>query len=269
MNKKLIWLFVYFIFTNSVFAQKDNGADDQKWLINVGCIVNKGSVIDNTFSTLPYTGINGGGTASIKYQKKNVSHELESYFSTGNLKTADSRITRLRNSYFNFDYNNLYTISSNSTGSVIMKAGGSLNVLYADREYAEFINNNSSFDFAASLSGAAEFCYFFNNNLSGFSISDRINIPLISAVVQPAFGSNNAAGDLNQNALSAKDLFTYGRIASFSSFMRFKNIVSVEKSITRRQKFSLNYTWDYYQISGSRQVKQANHRLGLTYSFIL
>ncbi len=263
-----MWLYIFFSMGNNAFAQKNDGPDNQKWLLKVGGILNKESVVDNTFTAIPYAGINWGGTASVKYQKEKVSHEVECYFSKGNLKTAVNPESSLSNSYFNLDYNNLYTIGSNSAGSVLLMAGGSLNILYARRDYAAFINNNSSFEFAASLGGATEFCYFFNNRLSGFSLSDRINIPLVSAVVQPAFGSDNAAGVLNQNGLSAKDLFNYERIVSFSSFMRIKNLLSIDKMIGPRQKISFNYAWDYYQISGTREVKQAIHSLGLTYSFI-
>lgn len=267
-REKFIGLFIFLTVCNSMLAQQNKNQFNKKWVFNIGVVLSSSSVIDKAFSIVPYSGNNWGGTTSLKYQNKKVSQELGIYFSKGILKTSVAPAVSLNNTYFNVDYTNLRQLSSNNKQLISCKVGGSIAILYADRQYKNFINNNASFDFAASLGATVEVSYAFKNKLTGFVISDKINIPFVSAVVQPSFGSYNPSGVLNQNNIAAKDFFKNGRILSFSNFLRFKNLLSIEKNITLSQKISFNYTWDYYSILSAREIKQSYHQLGLTYSFV-
>jgi len=265
LKKISLCLFFFPVITYSLRGQTPENKNQGKWLMSLGPIVNKENVIERSFSSIPFCGINFGVFCSSKYQKSKVSYELEGYYSKGILETKVYPFTDLRFTYLNIDFINLYKINSNPA-SITYKAGGSVDILYQSRDYNNFINNKFSFDFAASLSSVFEVSYAFRNMLPGFVISDRIIVPVISSVEQPSFGREEPSG-YSQDGSTIKNFLGSNRIMSFSSFVRVKNFVSLEKSMTNRQKLTLSYLWDYYQLSGSRDVKQANHRLGLIYSY--
>ena len=238
------------------------------WLLKVGVGFNRQSVSDKNFTTISYSGQNVGYSGGLKYETNNSFHELELFYTTGTKIMKALPEERLRAGYFNIDYTNLYRIGDLENHSLACKIGGALDMLYAKRKFNNFINNNVAFEFAASLSAAIEGTYKFGNGLAGFSITDRLKVPFVSLVSQPSFGSNNAAGSVSQNDNSFGDILKDNRIAGFSSFLRFKNYCSLEKTITDNGKLSLNYTWDFYRLNGLRKVMQATHRLEFMYSFI-
>ena len=254
----ILCLIAIFNIRNEGIAQEQEMNTRQKWLLNAGIVFTKSNVIDKSFSSIPYSGNSLGASFFLKYQKNKGSHELRAYYTRGDLQTAAKVKEELTQTYITADYTNLYTIGSSGLNSFTYKAGAGLNVLYAKRDYRNFINNNESFEFAASAGGAFEVSYFFNNKLAGFSLTDRISLPLVSYIIVPAFGGEDAQGSFDKN----------NHIAGISSFFRVINFLTLQKELSDRQRLSLSYNWDYWQISLSREVKQANHRLGFTYSFI-
>lgn len=238
------------------------------WLLKVGVGLNRQSVSDKNFTTLLYSGQSVGYSGGLKYEADNSFHELEVFYTTGTRTIKAFPEKRLRSGYFNLDYANLYRIGILENQSLACKIGGAMNVLYAKRQFNNFINNNAAFEFAASLSAALEGTYKFGNDPAGFSITNRLTVPFVSLVSQPSFGSNNAAGCVSQNDNAFGNILKGNRIVGFSSFLRFKNYFCIEKAITDNGKLSLNYTWDIYRLNGLRQVTQATHRLDFKYSFI-
>jgi hypothetical protein len=239
-------------------AQVNEEQDQQKWLLNAGIFFNKSNVIDKSFSSVPYSGNNPGASFSVKYHRNRTFHEVQAYYTAGELQAATQAKDKLTQTHVSADYTNLYRLGSTGGSSFIYKAGAGINVFYNQRDYSNCNNNNESFEFAASLSGVVEASYFFENTLEGFSISDRISLPLVSYIAQPVFGSEDTEGSSGKNS----------QVTSFSSFFRVLNLLSLEKKHSGRQRLSLCYTWDYYQSLRSREVKKANHQVGLTYSFI-
>ena len=254
-----IYLCLILIAGRETCAQETPDSDPQKWTLSAGILFNKPRLIDKTFSSIPYSGNNWGGYLSIKLQKKKAFHELRGYYATGALQAASLTTGRLNQTYINADYAWLYKLGRDNDHSLFaFKAGPGIDVLYAKREYTQFINNNESFEFATSLSGIFEASCFFSNKPEGFYISNRICLPFVSYITQPIFGDEDSQGSDKNSA-----------VTSFSSFFRVLNSLSLEKKLSIRQKLSLFYTWDYYQIRRAREVKQATHQLGLTYSFII
>ena len=240
-------------------AQGTPDPDPQKWTLSAGVLFSKHRVVDKTFSSIPYSGNNWGGYLSVKLRKKRSLHEIRGFYAKGVLQAASPSTDELSQTYMNADYAWLYKLGGDDGHSLFaFKAGAGIDVLYTKREYTRFINNNESFEFAASLSGIFEASYFFNNKSQGFSISNRVCLPFLSFITQPIFGGEDSQ-DSDKNS----------EVTAFSLFFRFINSLSLEKKLSDRQKLSLFYTWDYYQIRRAREVKQAAHQLGLTYSFII
>jgi hypothetical protein len=268
MIKILFFIFIFLCTVCSITAQKSGGGSVSQWNFNIGAGAVRMIVADKKFSALTFDGTTVSGLASVGYQRNNVSHQLDFCFASGTLQTGNKE-SSLQNNYFNVDYINLYKLGKGDGRSIIYKAGACVNVLYAGRSFDGFINNNTSFDFAASIGVAASLQYFFGDPSAGFSLGDRIEIPVLSVVVQPAFGSNNASGSLDKAGFSASDIFNHSSMQSFNAFVRIRNVLGIEKRLAERHQIALNYTWDYYRLSGDRKVQQAIHTMALSYCFIL
>ena len=263
------FLFLFFLVCNNLDAQKNNAAVDAgNWRLGIHAAIAREVVVDNNFSAIPYNGTGPGGAAFIQHTKGLVTQQLLAYCAAGTLTNNLNKVATSKYTYLNVSYNRLYLLSP-AENLLTLKVGGAVDVLYNNRKYAGFVNNNKSFEFAASLAGLLEVNYFFENTLAGFSITDRISIPIVSSIMQPAYGSQNPSGSIGQDGGSAKTFLNSNRIASFPSFLRLTNCISLQKVIASGQILSLGYTWDYYRLNTNRQVKQANQRLAITYSFIL
>lgn len=212
---------------------------------------------------MSYSAIVPGAGLSGKYEGANTTHELSFSWSGGSLKTGSQPKYSMDQHYFNVDYTWLYKLGLHGdawTGG----AGGALQVLYDTRSYQDVINNNASFDFAASLGLAGRLSYSFdkNNGLHGWAISDELSIPLISWLVQPPYGDESSAASLTSSGNRKK-------MAGFSSFFRLKNTMSLDRQLSSRGTLSFAYTWDYYRIDDLREVRLAGHLLSLSYRLIL
>ncbi len=249
-------------------AQIYENTDRKSWEIGFNLGVNRESVSDKSFSSLFYDGYNLGGSLSIKYNKEKVSQQMILYYSQGKLQMEGKTKNNLDNTYFNLDFIRLYNLKTSINGATMFRAGSSINALYDYRNYHRYINHTSSFEFAASLSGAIEVSHSFKNKFAGLSIANQVWLPLISGIEQPVYGSDYADGSANGNNINGRSFLKYIRIAFFPDFLRIKNITSLEKIISPRQKISLDYVLDYYKFT-EREVRQVNHRLGITYKHSL
>jgi len=230
-----------------------------QWQVAISAQPGKISIIDKDFSSMSFSAIVPGVGLSGKYEGAHSTHELSLSWLGGSLKTGTMPRYSLNQHYFNADYTWLYKLGSHDdawTGG----AGGALQVLYDKRTYADVINNNASFDFAASLGLAGSLSYSFNKNngLPGWSLSDQLGIPVLSWLVQPPYGDESSAASLTGTDNRKK-------MAGFSSFFRLKNTMSLDRQLSSHGALSLAYTWDYYKIDDLREVRQASHRLSLIY----
>lgn len=250
-------------------AFTQTGAKADSWVITVGAGASKFSVLDKKFSSVPYSGFGWKTVACVQYERGKAFHELAAGYSNGYLKTDIKPMNDLDQIYFDAGYLNLYDLSRSGEKRFTCKAGGSIHFLYAQRTYNNFINNNISFEFAASLSGVLQVSYAFRNRFAGFSISDRLMVPFISSIVQPAFDAKELPGGINNSGSGGSGFFHSNYIASFPSFTRVKNYLRLDKIFSSRHKISFAYIWDYYQFLRQREVLQASHNFGLTYTFIL
>jgi hypothetical protein len=268
MKKKMPLLFILWCTVYFSHAQQGDRVSQPQWNFSIGAGTGKSFVVDKRFTALTFDGTTVAGFAAVNYSGKKASHQLDCNYAAGKLQT-DNRQNTLHNSHFSLNYTNLYQLGAGGGRSIVYKAGIGVNILYDGRSFDGFINNNTSFDFAASLSAAASVQYFIGDPAAGFSLKEQISIPVVSVVVQPAFGSNNTPGSSEKAGFSAGDIFNQSRIQSFNPFLRFVNMLGIEKRLAERHQVALNYTWDYSHFSGSRKVLQANHTIFLYYCFIL
>jgi len=233
-----------------------------QWQIAVSARPGKMSIIDKEFSALPYSAILPGAGLSGKHEGAHSIQELSLSWLGGALRTGTEPKHSLDQHYFNADYTCLYKLSPHGNAWK-GEAGGILQVLYGTRTYPDIINNNTSFDFAASLGLAGHLSYSFNNSLpGGWSLSDQVSIPFISWLIQPPYGDEASAAALTGSG-------NRQQMAGFGSFLRLKNTLSLDRQLSSRGILSFAYTWDYYRIDALRKVRQACHLLSLSYRLIL
>ncbi|MBI3883256.1 MAG: hypothetical protein HY305_03330 [Sphingobacteriales bacterium] len=266
LNARILLAVLLLLLQLITFAQKKS---KPAYILQVGAGINNFYVIDKNFSSLPYSGIGWGIVGGIQRQQKKLYQQLSFQYATGNLHTSIQPKYYTSQMYVALDYMQLYKLGISRDSALEYKAGAGLNAFLTQRNYGGLGSNSFSYDFALSLSAACEIDYHFKNKLHGFSISNRIIVPFVSSIVQPAYGSDDLPGYLPQNNSSVKGLIKSNHIVSFPSFFRIKNSFTLKKKVTEKESLALSYNWDYYQMTTDREVKQANHQLLLTYTIQL
>ncbi len=262
----LIFSFLIIFGTQKVNSQEKNDSLT-KWVIGLQGNINQNSVIDNNFSSLPYSGSYLGAAFSIDYQKKKAIHIFEVNYSKGVLKTRYQ--DKLTQANLNFEYTNLYKFGAlESTSLIKFYGGGNFGYLHAARKYSTFINNNETFESAISLGASVKALFVPQGKLSGFSVSNSFSMPIISAVGQPAFGSELSPGSINSEGSKLKSTIESQKILNISEFFQLKNTLAINKYFKRNNKIALSYSINYYHIKTQREVKQSQHSLGLSYNYL-
>jgi hypothetical protein len=247
------FLLTFFLLAGVIAIAQENNS----WQLRAKLLTCYANVTDPAFSSLSYSGFAVGGEAGVRYEKDRSMHEWAIAYSGGRLKQD---VNRLQQTYITGGYTYLNTV--HSSGNFEYKAGGSIDMLYARRDYEHFINAGISNELIASLSAAGEIsCSLFN----GFTVADRLQLPLVSALMQPSIYEEDPPG---KEGSRLNDFLKSNRVASFGSFLRIKNNLILEKSIGMNQSISFAYTWDYYKVKDKVPVRQANHQVGIIYSYI-
>ncbi len=252
---------VIFLLSHSLtsFSQEKTSADLQGWSVGGGLVVEKGFITDQTFSSLPYSGITAGASIGVKYKSKGLIHSLDIAYTSGIFKaTHNEESPQLNNRYANVNYTLLAQLSPATVSHLYISAGAGINVLYANRIYSGFVNSHTTFEFASSLSFATLLQYKIGEASNGFFIYDKLQVPVIAYLVQPSFGDNNLT-------VSNKASFYNKDFVSVSSFVRLKNQFGFGKTIDNKQQLSLNYQWDYYHLQKEREVRSAVHSIAIIY----
>lgn len=244
------------------FSQKETRNNSCGWLLGGGPLLTNGYTKDQTFSSVPYSGIAAGATISGFNKGKRLAHSFDISYTQGIYKATNDGSYQLKSRYANFDYSLLAQLSSEAASHWYFGAGGGINILYTGREYNHFINSRTAFEFASSLSLAAHLNYKFGEAPNGFFIYNNIQLPVITYLVQPPFGYNNLIAS-GKSAFYSKDL------VSPSSFFRIKNRFGIGKLFDSKQNLSLSYQWDFYHLQKEREVRSATHSIAITYTHSL
>ena len=235
------------------------------WGISIGANAGRATVIDKNFSSLPFYGNYLGLKYALFNQGAKFTHLIEISYKSDTLKNKYSN--KVAESLLNLDYTSLFHLNhSNLSNAIKVYVGGSLNGVYATRNYTGFVNNNDSYESILSLSAACKIKYSPKGKLAGFSISDDIRVPLASSIGQPSFGSESPTG--STHVLADKSLFKNHKIGSFGDYLRAINSITVEKTLKKRQRVALLYTIDYYHVKTERDVRQLIQGAELIYSYL-
>ncbi|MBC8035058.1 MAG: hypothetical protein H7Y03_12975 [Chitinophagaceae bacterium] len=264
----IIMLVVQVTYTGHLKAQDIAPEGLSLWALSLQPSLNRINVIDRKFSSARYSGAIPGISLSVDVTQRTVSRKLHVDFSKGALNMQENSRFLLNHTSFYIGYAQLYKLGR-SLAPFSIKAGGSFTVDYAERNYEAFINSDLSYEFAASLNAAAELSYSFQNSLEGFRVAARFRVPVLSAIQQPSFASDGPDSDPEKKGFQPSSLFKDSEFASFSKYFRISNHMTLEKEIGSRHKLALVYSWNYYQFTTSREVRSAQHLMGLSYSFIL
>ncbi|MDO6430393.1 hypothetical protein Q4E93_07340 [Flavitalea sp. BT771] len=229
-----------------------------QWKISPGFQLVRSSIIDKNFSAAPFSGVVPGASISLTHEGDRCIHALSINYIGGSLPMSNHPEYEVSVKYFDGAYSWLYKLKK-AGGAWSGGVGGGLMVLYDSRSYAGIVNNNTSFDFAASLALSGAVAYSLNNI---WSLSDQMNIPVVSWMIHPPYGQESGLSSFGGSG-------NRHQIASFSSYMRLKNALSLNRQVGARGMFSLAYCWDYYRIDDLRAVRQAVHSGGIIYRLTL
>ncbi len=232
-----------------------------KWGVNAGLALNNFSVIDQNYSLLPYSGTGLGFSASVAYQGKLIKQELGFSFASATLKNNYNY--NLNQTYITGNYTNFFSLNKHNLFKIL--AGPQIALVYAARDYGEYINNNSSFEFATSLNAAVEINYKFSK--IGVVLKNKIASPVFSYVQQPAFGFETSF--LNANSQNHDIVKNKTDFLGFNKFLRVSNCFIIDKSLAKQHKISLNYNLDFYKINTNRAVKNFTNTITLSYGYLL
>ena len=192
-------------------------SSSREWTISAGLSGAKTYLIDKGYSLVPWSGISGGAFAAGKLQNGRMIFDLSITYLQGNANMQG----HTENQLSQYDINAAFTALSHVCGgegkTVTYNAGGGVDAFYTRRTYSSLINHNTAFESASSLSLVNEVICSLNRN-GGLSLSERLGIPFFSYIIQSSF--SNATAHNNQS------------LASFGSFLRFKNDLMLEQSFS-------------------------------------
>lgn len=255
---------LYFVFTfNNGWAQLQS-ENSGKWVFGLGFTFNQSSVIDKSFSSLAYSGNGLGINSLISYKEKYFEQELGFGYST-NLSTNAYK-NNLNETYLYLNYSGLFGLSNPAKTEFKILTGPSLSFIYDARKYEGFVNNNNTFEFASSLGATIEARIGINKLFKGFSINNRLTMPFVSFVEQPAYGMEGFFFNSNNQGAAVKN---ENGIVGPQKFFRISNTLSMHKKLAQHHKIILAYTADFYNIKTVREVKRNNNSLSLLYCYTL
>src|SRR5215467_1307508 len=99
-NSNII-LFVLVSFFCELASSQQVGNQDQIWEVRVSAIPTYSRILDKSFSSIPYNGINFGIGSSAKYIGRKASHELNGLYSWGTLKASGQPDYSLNKNFLN------------------------------------------------------------------------------------------------------------------------------------------------------------------------
>lgn len=257
-----LFAFCMFTFKNQACSQTFK-PDIHKWAFSLGFGLNNNSVIDNKFSSLPYSGNGLGASASISYQGKFLQQQLIVSYNSATLKNKYEN--SLSNVNFNGNYTGLFLLNNPANTNLKVFACPQISLLYTNRNYNGFLNKNSSFEFATSVAAALEVSYELSK--LGILLKNRIAMPVISYVQQPAYGFETFF--MNTNSQTVNTIKNTSGYLSFNSFSRITNNFTIDEKLAKQHKLLLIYQLDFYKINNHLPVKSNINTLTLTYCYLL
>lgn len=257
----------FFLFIlNAGKSQVKNG---REIFLTAGIQYNHINAIDETFSLVPFRGWKPGAIVELAFAGNRLTQDISVKFFSGKLAASPESSYEAKQLFASFKYNRLYLLTGTDKSFKIM-FGGSFQSKYVQRKYLDFTNNQRSFEFISSLGAVANFSLVLKNSKfeEMVELIDRVNIPIVGVLYQPAFGSDQTVGNMEgKNGII--DFFKSSHVVSFPDYLEFTNCFSVKKNISHNQFVGLMYDVNIYRISGVRKMRQFIQSLGVSYTFKL
>lgn len=245
-------------------SQSVPGNDNYKWRLSAGVLLDRSAVIDEKFSAASYSAIIPGGMIDIRHKSARAMHDVAVVFSTGKLGSSAAPSYTTAQSALTVDYSVLYRIAKSSNGMFACRVGGGLQFSYNERSFNDFVNSTPSFETLASMGPVADFSY----RVTGFTLSDRITLPVLFSFSQSPYTSLPGTGS-SGNKSGVGYFFDSNRWVLAPELFRIKNSFVMTREINDKQSVSVSYNWQFYKIKGRQAVLQANHQLAVLYSYKL
>ncbi len=256
-----------FILKFSAISQVATVNDEKNLQVSLSPLMNRQAVKDEKFSSLIYRGYSFGGTGSLAFKKKNVSHELMGLFISGALSTTGFANEKLKQKVLNIEYANLYLVNKLANGPFKFRLGGGLQFQHSKRFFLNFINTSQSFETSLSLGAVIELDYSFHGNLSGVTLKNRITVPFLFSYVKSDY-LHNSGTDNGTRKSGTSNFFSNNQLATVPEVIRIRNNVEIEKLLSSQNFVALTYGWDYTKIGDTHRVIQATHQIGIVYRYI-
>ncbi|MBA3899054.1 MAG: hypothetical protein H0X62_02415 [Bacteroidetes bacterium] len=145
--------------------------------------------------------------------------------------------------------------------------GGSIGITGGYRYQPFFLNSAHNYD----ISNPIGFSFLANHNFTifnkGMSLQYWFDIPLIAAVLKPAYASPLPDGLQNFEVELQDGYLRSIRILTLNRYTRFRNQISLQIPLTEKNQLRISYDWDFYRILHQNPLYFSGHNFNLLYVF--
>jgi FAD/FMN-containing dehydrogenase len=220
---------------------------------------------DFGMSPLLYNNFGGGFFSYFESYRgpflKRLSLDLSYAFITNNY----TNVGEMHSGKVDFYYDWLVRILPEAKTSLYL--GPSFGFTGAFRYHSFFINSAFNYDFAQPLSLACQLNREITILGRGLSLQYRLQIPLVAAVIRPAFASPFPHGLERFDVELQEAFFRSNRVYFLTTYTRFINNLSLLYPVGQRHHLRLGYAWDFYRILSPNHLYFAEHSLQLSFVF--
>lgn len=241
------------------YAQENQVMNNDGFFIDISVGIAKFSNQHSAYSSQEFAGSLPFFRSLFEFVDGKNHHLLHIGYAAGKLYTSQAPKASLRETYLHADYFYSRNIGNVNTGKWRNEAGAGVTTFYSTNSYEEFINSTEAMELVTSVSGTFKTTYIISES-GGWSISNRITLPIISLASQP--GINLIAGQAGLNTNNSVNAL---RFIFIPDYFRINNQFQAEKRIGNRHMLMLGYTWDVYSIQSVYRKRQAYHLLAFAY----
>ncbi|MDQ3193297.1 MAG: hypothetical protein M3Q58_17070 [Bacteroidota bacterium] len=223
------------------------------------------SVRDKGMSPLLYTGAGYFSSQAYVSVSEKKTNSLKLDLTYGRVKNKKFGI--LHNSRVEITYSHLRKVINNERLDLFI--GGSLGFLGAYRYQPFFLNSAHNYEIIQSVEITTSANYVVPLYQKNIIFSGSINIPIISAVIRPAYASPLPNGFQTFSYEFTEAYWRSNEMMTLNRFIRINTCFSANYPIFERDLMSLSYSWDFYTIQTENPVIFAGHTVLLSFFIYL
>lgn len=256
----LTFISIFLLSDYNSYAQENPVMNNDGFFIDISVGIAKFRNQHSAYSSQEFAGSLPFFRSLFEFVDGKNHHLLHIGYAAGKLHTSQAPKASLRETYLHADYFYSRDIGNVNTGKWRNEVGIGVTAFYSTNSYEEFINAADAIELVTSVSGTFKTTYILSEP-GGWSISNRITLPIISFASQPDIHLIS-----NQAGLNAKNSVNTLSFIFVPDYFRINNQLQVEKRIGNRHKLILGYTWDVYSIQSDYRKRQAYHLLAFVYN---